>query len=71
MEDPSALFEGINIDELPLYGNVLNKTKHGSSVMFSAGMIFEYATSGSIYVTVDGGRIDPNSIRVLNHPEAK
>ena len=71
MEDPSALFEGINIDELPLYGNVLNKTKHDSSVMFSAGMIFEYATSGSIYVTVDGGRIDPNSIRVLNHPEAK
>lgn len=71
MENPSALFEGINIDELPLYGNVLNKTKHDSSVMFSAGMIFEYATSGSIYVTVDGGRIDPNSIRVLNHPEAK
>lgn len=71
MENPSALFEGINIDELPLYGNMLNKTKHDSSVMFSAGMIFEYATSGSIYVTVDGGRIDPNSIRVLNHPEAK
>ncbi len=71
MEDPSALFEGINIDELPLYGNVLNKTKHDSSVMFSAGMIYEYATSGSIYVTVDGGSIDPNSIRVLNHPEAK
>ncbi len=71
MEDPATLFEGVDIDELVLSGNILNKTKHDSSVIFSAGMIFDYASSGSIYVTVDGGSINSGKIRVLNHPEAK
>ncbi|MBR4448559.1 hypothetical protein [Methanobrevibacter sp.] len=51
--------------------NTFNRTKINSSVTFSAGMIFEYAASGSIYVTVKGGTIQQKNIAVLNHPEAK
>ena len=60
---------GINsiyIDE-----NTFTFNKVASSVKFSAGMVFEYASTGSIYVTVNGGTITVNNIKVLNHPEAK
>ena len=42
-----------------------------SKVTFSSGIVFDYASSGSIYVTVTGGSIDEENIKVLNHPEAK
>lgn len=51
--------------------NTLVKIKENSTVKFSAGMIFQYDASGSIYVTVEGGHIDLANITVLNHPEAK
>ena len=51
--------------------NTLVKIKENSTVKFSAGMIFQYASSGSIYVTVEGGHIELANITVLNHPEAK
>ncbi|WP_405264777.1 hypothetical protein, partial [Methanobrevibacter sp.] len=42
-----------------------------SKVTFSSGIVFEYGSSGSIYVTVTGGSIDEENIKVLNHPEAR
>ena len=69
-EDPNALFGGITADKLKS-SNTFNKTRIDTSVKFSAEMIMEYSTSGSIYVTVDGGVIDKTAIKVINHPEAK
>ena len=69
-EDPNTLFGGITADELK-NTNTFNKTRIDSSVKFSAGMIFDYGTSGSIYVTVDGGTIDNNNINVLGQSKAK
>ena len=69
-EDPDTLFEGITSEDLKP-DNTFNKTRIDSSVTFSAGMIFEYATFGTIMVTVDGGIIDINNIKVIGHPEAK
>lgn len=51
--------------------NIFNRTKEPSSVDFSASMIFEYGSSGSIYVIVDGGIVKKENIRVLEHKEAK
>jgi len=69
-EDPNTLFEGITEDELK-NTNTFNKTRIDSTVKFSAGMIFEYGATGSIYVTVDGGVIEKNKINVLGHSEAQ
>ena len=69
-EDPNTLFEGVTADELKNI-NTFNKTRIDSSVKFSAGMIFEYGTSGSIYVTVDGGSIERDKIRIIGHNEAR
>lgn len=69
-EDPDTLFEGITADELKAT-NTFNKTRIDSNVNFHAGMVFEYGTFGTIYVTVDGGSIVKEKIRVLNHPEAQ
>ncbi|WP_406535073.1 hypothetical protein [Methanobrevibacter sp.] len=60
----------VNPDDLIL-NNIFNRTKINSTVEFSAGMIFEYGSSGSIHVTVEGGTIEIENITVLNHPEAK
>lgn len=46
-------------------------TRIDSSITFSAGMVFEYGTSGTIHVIVEGGSIKKENITVLNHPEAK
>lgn len=62
---------GIPVQQLLNFNNILDKIKVNSTVVFSAGMIFEYASSGSILVTVEGGTIDTKNIRVLNHTEAK
>jgi predicted outer membrane repeat protein len=51
--------------------NIFERTKLNSSVIFTPGLIFEYGSSGSISVTVNGGTIDPENITVLNHKEAK
>ena len=69
-EDPNTLFYGLTADDLK-HANTFNKTRIDSSVKFSAGMIFEYGTTGSIYVTVDGGDLREDDIRVLGHNEAK
>jgi len=53
------------------YNNTIEKIKIDSSVVFSAGLIFKYGASGSIYVTVDGGIIELKNIRVLNQPNAR
>ena len=42
-----------------------------SKVSFSAGMVFEYGGSGSIYVIVDGGFVEKKNIHVVGHSEAK
>ena len=69
-EDPNTLFDGITADDLKAT-NTFNKTRLESEVKFHAGMIFEYGTSGTIYVTVDGGKIIKDKIKVNGHPEAK
>lgn len=62
---------GISEEDLINANNTFIPTKVASDVKFSAGMIFEYGKSGKISVDVDGGYIEPQNIRVLNHPEAK
>ena len=42
-----------------------------SKVIFSAGIVFEYGSSSSIHVTVEGGKVESQNIAVDNHPEAK
>ena len=68
-EDPNTLFKGVTADELKA-NNVFNKTRLDSTVKFSAGMVYEYGDTGSIYVTVDGGTIVKGKIKVLGHSEA-
>lgn len=65
-----AIVAFISIDDLKS-NNIFNRTKINSTVTFSAGMIFEYASEGSIHVTVEGGTLEVENITVLNHPEAK
>lgn len=62
---------GIPEDDLLNASNVFNVTKIDSNVKFSAGMVFEYTRSGTISVSVEGGIIEAENIRVLGHPEAK
>ncbi len=66
-----AVTMGIPDFELLKLGNTFNRTKINSSVIFTPGLIFEYGSSGSIQVSVDGGTIDVKNITVLNHDEAK
>ncbi len=66
--DTDAIY-GINRIYFDENNFTINKV--ASSVKFSAGMVFEYASTGSIYVTVNGGTITKENIKVLNHPEAK
>ena len=42
-----------------------------SKVSFSAGVSFEYGSSASIYVTVEGGKVNGKSIQIVGHSEAK
>lgn len=52
--------------------NTFIKTKLNSTISFSAGIIFDYATTSSpIQLVVVGGIVEAKNIRVLNHPEAK
>ena len=51
--------------------NNFNRTKINSVVKFSAGMVFEYTRSGTIQVSVEGGRIDESNIKVLKNSKAK
>ena len=57
--------------DLIITGNKIEKIKIDSKVSFIAGMIFEYGSSGSIYVSVDGGKVELSKIKVLKHSEAK
>ena len=66
--DDDAIY-GIN--SIYFEENSFTFNKVASSVKFSAGMVFEYASSGSIYVTVNGGTISIENIKILNHSEAK
>ena len=58
------------------YHNQLNYTLNISvhtinpKVSFSADIVFEYGSSSSIYVTVDGGSILKENIAVVNCPDA-
>ena len=45
--------------------------KIDSKITFSANVVFEYNSVGSIYVKVEGGTLKRENIKVLNHPEAK
>ena len=45
-------------------------TNAPSKVTFSAGIVFEYGSSSSIHVIVDGGKIEQKNIKVIGHPEA-
>lgn len=59
------------VNNLTYDTNTFEITKRDSKVEFSAGMVFEYASSGSIHVIVDGGSVSAKNIQVLDHPEAK
>lgn len=61
---------GVTVDDLLRLNNTFEKTKIDSSISFSAGMIFTYGASGSIHVSVEGGKLEAKNIKVLNHPEA-
>lgn len=63
--------EAIYGSALTTLNNTFEITKIDSKVEFSAGMVFEYASSGSIHVIVDGGSVSAKNIQVLGHPEAK
>ncbi|WP_458454473.1 right-handed parallel beta-helix repeat-containing protein [Methanobrevibacter sp.] len=67
-DDPTIPRELIIFDYLN-QTNFIDKIKHDSIVKFSAGLIFAYGASGSIYVTVEGGSV--GKIMVVNHPEAR
>lgn len=62
---------GIDENELETLFNTFELTKIDSVVTFTAGMVFTYAQSGKIGVVVDGGILELENIRVLDHPEAK
>ena len=62
---------GIPYFELLRLNNTIERVKVNSSVIFSPGLIFEYGSSGSIYVNVSGGKIELKNIHVLNHDKAK
>ncbi|WP_458404774.1 hypothetical protein [Methanobrevibacter sp.] len=69
-EYKSDSIAGLSDDELTSNSFTFNRV--ASKVTFiSAGLIFEYAAVGRIHVTVDGGEIKKENIKVLNHPEAK
>lgn len=52
--------------------NTFIKTKLNSTISFSAGIIFDYATTSSpVQIIVTGGIVEIKNIKVLNHPEAK
>lgn len=61
---------GISAEELANSFNTFQITKINSSVTFSAGMVFYYAQSGEIGVIVEGGTLERENIKVLDHPEA-
>ena len=63
--------EAVHAADLTQSNNTYEVVKENSTVIFSAVMVFEYATSGSIYVSVEGGSIDLENISVIGHPEAK
>ena len=45
-------------------------TNAKSKVSFSAGIVFEYGSSSSIHVIVEGGKVERKNIRIIGHPEA-
>ena len=60
-----------NIDAVSVDDIVIKEDNSYATVSFSSGIVFEYGTSGSIYVTVKGGSVEIENIKVLNHPEAR
>ncbi|WP_298521601.1 right-handed parallel beta-helix repeat-containing protein [uncultured Methanobrevibacter sp.] len=64
--------DAVHVAELTEFNNTFEIVKEDSSVTFiSAGMVFEYLTSGSIYITVEGGTVVRENISVVDHKEAK
>lgn len=53
------------------FNTTVEITKRDSEITFSAGMVFEYGSSGNVHVIVEGGSVEKKNIKVLNHPEAK
>ena len=41
-----------------------------SKIHFSTGLIFEYGSVGTVYVTVEGGTVERKNIKILNYPKA-
>ncbi|WP_405294547.1 hypothetical protein [Methanobrevibacter sp.] len=39
-------------------------------VTFSAGIVFDYASSGTVHMIVEGGRVERRNIQIVGHPEA-
>lgn len=66
--EDEAIYGG---SSLTRYNNTFENTKIDSKVEFNTGMVFEYASSGTIRVIVKGGTVSRENIIVLNHPEAK
>ena len=60
-----------NIDAVSVDDIVIKEDNSYATVSFSSGIVFDYGTSGSIYVTVKGGSVEVENIKVLNHPEAR
>ena len=71
IEEGETKEDAIYGNDLVDASNIFDIIKVDSKVTFSAGMIFNYGATESIYVRVDGGVIDTSKIQVLNHPEAK
>jgi predicted outer membrane repeat protein len=67
-ETRTEAIHGITLDD-GLF-NIFELTKIDSVVNFNAGMVFDYAQSGKVGVIVEGGTLELENIRVLNHPEA-
>lgn len=63
--------QAVNASDFIDDNNTFEEIKEDSSVTFVASMVFEYASSGSIYVTVEGGRIDLENISIINHTGAE
>ena len=45
-------------------------TNAPSKVTFSAGIVFEYGSSSSIHVVVEGGKVEQKNIKILGYPKA-
>lgn len=70
--DASDIVAAHEMMDIIVGNNTFIKTKLNSTISFSAGIIFDYATTSSpVQIIVTGGIVEIKNIKVLNHPEAK